>query len=147
MEVNIFILLISFMLNIIQESKCTGPKGFLLGSDVFIYASLTILTIELNRISAESLLSWVYLCSLPDVLRRPFGVCWGSLHILSTCGPGYTNLRGTDSPNIIHYLRRKEIYDSVLLLFSILCLLPEDSASYLELQKVALFLQFWNFLH
>lgn len=59
MEVNIFMLLIFFMLNIIQEDRRTGPKGFLLDSDVFIYASLTILTIGLNRISAESLLSWV----------------------------------------------------------------------------------------
>lgn len=55
MGIRIFRLLVVFILNFIQEHKCTAPRDFLFGSDVFIYVSLTILTVGLNRKSAESL--------------------------------------------------------------------------------------------
>lgn len=55
MGICIFRLLVVFMLNFIQDHKCTAPKDFMFGSDVFIYVSLTILTVGLNRKSAESL--------------------------------------------------------------------------------------------
>lgn len=55
MGIHIFRLLVVFMLNFIQEHKCIAPKDFLFGSNVFIYVSLTILIVGLNRKSAESL--------------------------------------------------------------------------------------------
>lgn len=54
MGIHIFMLLVFFMLDFIHEGKCIVPKGFLFGSHVFIYVSLTILTMGCNKESAKS---------------------------------------------------------------------------------------------
>ena len=89
----VFMLLVYFVLNLIQEGECAAPKGFPVGSDVFIYGSLTILIVGLHRKSAKSLCCAGPMCFLLLVDWAGVGVggggvgVWCFLSILATNSP------------------------------------------------------------